>query len=400
MSTNAKGYERGQLASATARTSRWRRLAFALLLASFGAVGQDIDGDGWAAADGDCCDVMTAACPHPLFVNPGALEIVGNLVDDDCDPATSDAVAPPGCSATEDFSAVTALQVTDAMELCQSTTANPPLAQRRWGVISANILFPSGATPSAPQLVNMMDRQAAVISTFGSLVPPRGPTMAGLSNGWMRDQNDVGFQSPVPGFTHGTSSSVPADFLAANGGSMPMVVGCEGACAPSQSTALDGINVQTTIRTPTNAAALSYRFRRFVSEFPDFRCSTFTDWHLALIDSAQSGNPADKNIALSANGVPVQSGAYPYPVCLALGCYTCPEGLGPLNLTGFNWAAGKGAASAWETARAAILAGETLTLRWMIFDSGDGAYDSAVLLDDFQWLPEILFGGPLTASFE
>lgn len=47
----------------------------------------DADGDGWRAND-DCDD------GNPQ-VNPGHFEVVGNGIDDDCDPASSDAGSPP-----------------------------------------------------------------------------------------------------------------------------------------------------------------------------------------------------------------------------------------------------------------------------------------------------------------
>jgi hypothetical protein len=45
-------------------------------------VGVDADGDGWTASS-DCDD-------HDALVNPGRHEVIGNGIDDDCDPATSD----------------------------------------------------------------------------------------------------------------------------------------------------------------------------------------------------------------------------------------------------------------------------------------------------------------------
>jgi hypothetical protein len=45
----------------------------------------DVDGDGWGVCAGDCCDVEGGACFDAMLVNPGAVEYVGNDVDDDCD---------------------------------------------------------------------------------------------------------------------------------------------------------------------------------------------------------------------------------------------------------------------------------------------------------------------------
>lgn len=108
----------------------------------------DNDGDGWTTCDGDCCD-NPSQCAQPALVNPGAFEFVGNGVDDDCDATTSDA-APALCSTSPKFSGVTGADLAQALDLCQFTTAQPPLPQRKWGVISAVQLLADGNTPAAP----------------------------------------------------------------------------------------------------------------------------------------------------------------------------------------------------------------------------------------------------------
>jgi putative metal-binding protein len=45
----------------------------------------DNDGDGWTEDQGDCCDRAGVPCPQPWTVNPGATEVPGNEIDDDCD---------------------------------------------------------------------------------------------------------------------------------------------------------------------------------------------------------------------------------------------------------------------------------------------------------------------------
>jgi hypothetical protein len=45
----------------------------------------DEDGDGWTVCGGDCCDAIGPNCLKPELVNPGAFEVPGNMVDDDCD---------------------------------------------------------------------------------------------------------------------------------------------------------------------------------------------------------------------------------------------------------------------------------------------------------------------------
>ena len=50
----------------------------------------DADGDGFSLCDGDCCDKAGACGDQPAQVNPGAFEVLGNDIDDDCDASSSD----------------------------------------------------------------------------------------------------------------------------------------------------------------------------------------------------------------------------------------------------------------------------------------------------------------------
>ena len=368
-----------------------------MLLAPAWCVAQDLDGDGWAPSDGDCCDVASASCPHPIYVNPGALEIVGNLVDDDCDVATSDDTPPPACSGTLDFT-VTPQQIAEAMDLCLATTQNPPLPLRRWGLISASFLLADGATPNATSLGQMQNSQAAVLNSYGTggIGSVRGTTMAGLSNGWMRDQNDPGYAGTSS--TFGRSGNPPAAFLAAHGGSLPTGNLCGTSC-PGGTGANDSVNTRLTLRAPTNVVALSYRFRHFTGDYPTYLCSAYNDLHLALLNSSHPALPADRNIAANADGSRCSSGNTAYSLCTAgqatnYPCVTCDAGATALAGTGIA------AGTDWSLARGPVVPGETLTLDLMVFDVGDNIIDMNVLLDDFQWLPEIVFGGPLTAGFE
>jgi hypothetical protein len=97
---------------------------------------KDADGDGWSPADGDCCDTKDD-CTDPSRVNPGAFEVVGNYVDDDCDPATPDAVPAEPCSAVALYAPSTGLDLAHAMDLCQVTSPAAPLPDRKWGLLSA-----------------------------------------------------------------------------------------------------------------------------------------------------------------------------------------------------------------------------------------------------------------------
>jgi hypothetical protein len=169
----------------------------------------DLDGDGWTTCQGDCCD-YGSGCGAPKLVNPGAFEFVGDNVDNDCDPTTSDAVEKL-CSPSSKFDDVTSNDVAQAMDLCQFTSQNPPLPQKKWGVIGTQQLLANGTVPNMTQINNIQDFQTAILTEYGlgGVVPKKGPTMAGQSSGKMRDQSDPGYVNPNGGTNFASMSQPP-----------------------------------------------------------------------------------------------------------------------------------------------------------------------------------------------
>ena len=347
--------------------------------------GGDADGDGWTICNGDCCDAASPNCASPKLVNPGAFEVVGNGVDDDCDGSTSDVVAPAACSSNEKFTGVTSDDVAKAIDLCQFTTANPPLPTKKWGVIQTSLLLANGTVPNATQLANMQNFQAAVLVNYGTggVVPQKGPTMAGLSSGRMRDQSDVGYVAPNGGSSMASNSQPPAAYLAAHANALPSSAGCSGNC-PAGSGANDSVNVRMSIRVPTNAQSFSYQFRFFSAEYWTYSCTSFNDFYLALLQTTAPGIPADKNISFDGVGNPVSVNNGFFDVCAPKGCYTCPAGTAALQGTGMQ-VSNTGGATNWLTTDAPIMPGETMQLELMIFDVSDNILDSLSILDNFHW---------------
>jgi hypothetical protein len=344
----------------------------------------DVDGDGWTYCDNDCCE-DEFECGDPALVNPGAFEFVGNGVDDDCDPATSDVVDPGPCSAASIFGGVTAADMAEAMDICQTTSLVEPLETRKWGLISAEFLDAEGNAPVAGHLATIMDSATAVMTDYGTggVGPTTNNTMAGMSSGWMRDAGDPGYVQPNGGANFGWTHQPPAGYLAANGGNLPASASCNGAC-PAGAGANDSVRLRLTLRVPTNALSFSYDFRFFSSEYWTYACTEYNDFYLALLDSMAGGIPADGNISFDSNNNPVSVNNGFFEHCVVNGCYTCPGGAGVLAGTGME-VANTGGGTVWLTTSSPIVPGEVMTLDLMIFDVSDNVLDSLVLLDGFQW---------------
>jgi hypothetical protein len=346
----------------------------------------DADGDGWTQCGGDCCDSIGPGCKTPKFSNPGAFEFPGNNQDDDCNPATPDSGDLP-CSTAEKFTTVTGDDVAKAMDLCQFTVDNPPLKDKRWGVISAQQLLANGTTPTAAQLQTIQNNQTAILVDFGVVTPKKGPTMAGLSTGAMRDQDDPGYPNIYPPSTaYGVSSQPPTPYLLAHAGKLPASQGCSGSC-PAGSGANDPVNVRLKIRVPTNAKSFSYSFKFYSSEYQSFQCQPYNDFFLALLQSNAPMLPADKNISFDANNNPVSVNNGFFDVCVPKGCNTCPAGNGDLAGTGLQ-VNNAGGATKWLITESPVVPAETMQLELMIFDVSDTLNDSYVLLDNFTWSPQ------------
>ena len=383
---------------------------------------KDTDGDGWTKCNGDCCE-DTSQCSVPNLVNPGAFEFAGNGVDDDCDGNIDNALT--GCDFALASNSVTGLDYAKAIDLCQTTTETPPLAQKKWGVISANFYLASGAgTPSA--------NARSIRSGFGNNLPPQlGSSMAVLSTGRAAAQAAPNNANPAwaafqGGQNNGTNSGVPADWLAANGGNFPNTPGCP---APQGgNVANDPIMLKIRVRVPTNAKSFSLKSYFFSSEYPEWVCSAFNDFFLTLLDSTfvagpgETPNPNDKNLAFY-DPAPAGPPYYPVGVNLAYGntglfraCKNGTTGCGGGSVggvtntctgttelvgTGFDilnppsqfindpgWCGTNnqaGGGTGWLNVAGNVKPGETVELRFVIWDTGDPWYDSVVLLDNFIW---------------
>ena len=360
----------------------------------------DLDGDGWGVCDNDCCDQVSPDCSTPALVNPGAFEVDQNNVDDDCDGMVDNPV--PLCDGGLASNSNNADDYARAIDLCQFTTENPPLPQRIWGVIDSNLRL-ANDTGSAPA------DGRSIRGQFGDVITPEnGSNIAVMSSGHASypgaaNPNYVAFET---GIDIGADVPAPADWLAANGGDFPNAPGCPG---PFSTNANDSVMLKLRIRVPTNANSFSTKMYFFSAEYPEYVCTAFNDLFVTLVDSADNGNPNDKNIAIYSEG----NNTWPVGVNLVsaadglfsqcdngnIGCSGGPNvpyngcaSEAELLGTGFDAFAGActnnddaGGGTGWLTMSGNVEPGEIMELRFAIWDTGDSVWDSLVLLDDWQW---------------
>ena len=98
------------------------------------------DGDGYELCDGngvgDCCEDIFCSS-NPELINPGAFDVDGDGVDNDCDGSIdeSEISCEPALSGTGG-SQTTTINYLKAMELCAETTSTATGANKVWGVIT------------------------------------------------------------------------------------------------------------------------------------------------------------------------------------------------------------------------------------------------------------------------
>ena len=358
----------------------------------------DGDGDGWTGAEGDCNDCD----PN---VNPGAVDVqpvangdggVPPPVDSDCDNMFN---PPQPCDATLAIDDVSPLSGAHAVELCQTTTASPAMKKdKKWGVLSATWVLPDGTDPTTQPGVDINNYHLGhgMLDAFGPNVHVQGgKRMLGLSSGTARRPTDPDYQN-VGGFDKGYTSGSPAGFPKES-------PACPGSITGQPH---DGAALELQIRTPTNATGFTFDFNFFTYEWPDYVCSTFNDFFVSLLNPIPLGQ-ADGNISFDKQGNPVSVNNAFVEVCACTGgppcmaggkSFTCALGSSGLVGTGFGSDASFGqdhASTGWLVTKAPVKGGSDITIRWTVYDSGDGILDTTTLIDNWQW---VATGGTVTVG--
>lgn len=338
----------------------------------------DDDLDGYSENDGDCNDCDPNS-------NPGAVEVptptgTGGSppqpADENCDGQTDE--PKPVCDTGLAIDDSDPMNAARAIDLCQQAGMNGV----SHGVVSAAYVRANGAA-STSTLGN------GLLQDFGTVAPQSGEAMLGLSSGNARDATDANFCGTQT-CNHTSAGTPPAGF--------PQdVPGCTGGTNIN-----DDVALEVQLHSPTNATGYSFDFAFMSYEFPEWVCTTFNDQFIALVDPAPMGaingnisfdslsNPVSVNIALFDNCDP--SGIGSFAQFCSSGCPAppnpyCPLGPGFMNGTGFNETPSADAGSTgWLVTTAPVGPDEDVTIRFAIWDTGDSALDSTVLIDNFQWI--------------
>jgi hypothetical protein len=309
--------------------------------------------------------------------NPANFDVPGNNCDDDGDGVVDN---PIGACDTGLPANPSAAQLAKALGIC-------PNPGDTWGIVSAKFTqgYKNTQAPNA--------QQAGALPKFGSTVTPRQGSSIGIISS--------GLASPMDcdqGNFNGSFNCAGTAAGAAPPGYPKTVNGCDIA-----SNVNNVMNVVLEIKVPANAKGFSFDFDFFSGEWPDFVCTEFNDSFVAwLTSTAWAGNSGDFNISFDSNKDPVNVNNGFFQACAPANtdCSNmqtpakCTLGESQLLGTGFdmkddfcglNTQQTGGGATGWLTTTAPVAQGETITIQFMVWNTGDDAYDSLALLDNWQW---------------
>jgi hypothetical protein len=391
----------------------------------------DCDGDGFGP--GEDCDDFDAT------INPAAFDFPGDGKDNDCNGAVDDAITSCTTGGNE------AIDHARAIDLCpqKGRDGKPgydPIAAAEWGSAAGpgetfegvRLQLLTG-TPVPNVELRRDPRSTKVLPGFGANRARVGDSLIVLASGPLtgRDPRGPGRVPPAQD-THWTTRldrklaqvtdgcTVLRLKTAAGsdrGDCIGLVTGS--GVKDEKIPVADLAELKLSIKVPTNAQALAFDFAYFSSEFNEFWRTKYNDAFFAIVTSKSI---AGRNVAKDTRGLPITVNSGFFQLCPAApgpsgvqrpeslarcvgsagapgasppvfgtleGTFYDGVGIGSTNGTVESFGDRKryvyGGGSGWLTTRFAVEPGETIELRLIMVDSGDGVLDSAVAIDAMRW---------------
>jgi hypothetical protein len=343
-------------------------------------------------SDSDAADAVADAANDAIIPidsgptctpDPENYDIPGNGCDDDGDGIVDNTIT---CDTSLGLTGP-AGDMAKALGLCQLSSSTS------WGVVAAT--YTKGYASTLPPGA---DTQHGILPTFGTnIVPREGAALGVLSSGYAREYDQC--TTTTDPFKVGCTM----DMGDAGASTAPPGYPKPGTCELA-SDVHDASALVLQIKVPKNARGFSFDFDFMAGDWPEWVCSKYNDVFVAwLTSTAYAGVAGDFNIAYdtSMSGITVNS---PFlqacsPASATVGCQgttqstdSCSLGAGELLGTGFSdpgmhcsQTDSGGGSTGWLTTKAPATPGETMTIQFIIWDTGDATYDSSVLLDDWKW---------------
>jgi hypothetical protein len=367
---------------------------------------QDADGDGFSRDKGDCDDCTKAR-------GPAAMEILGNMIDEDCD-GSDLTTPPPACDGKLEPESTDAEDAAHALGVCEEHSENsrlPGLIEARWQRLTGEDAPPADA------------RQIWLPTQFGTIAAREGGRLLVLSTGVARDVNDDAYTKDCDVFdvTRSLEGWAPSSPPLESDPDYPLDSSeCPKGTNSSNARRYNDVVLTLTLRTPSNVKSFSFDSMFFTYEYPDFVCSEFNDFFLVRVDPPPKEIEDDKrgNVLFDSEGDPIGVNSGLLSVCReaergrVARPIECTAGPALLAETGFDQkesvCASKqtdkkdigGASTGWLHTSVPVPAGKVVTLQFVLWDSADPLLDSTVVVDNFQWSVEeqSVITGPITGG--
>ncbi len=337
---------------------------------------EDQDGDGFTINDGDCNDCDANVNPAAIEVQTDPSDTEAAPADENCNDEIDEVLAH--CDDGLVLTDTNPLNAAAAIDLCHDANTGP------FGVKAARWVRANG-TPATN-----IENAIGLKPQFGVNSARNGASMLVISSGYARDANDPTPCAAQSCETTGAGTAPP--------GFPQDVPGCSGSSSIN-----DDVALEVELVAPSNATGYSFEFAFMSFEFPEWVCTSYNDQFIALVTPPPQGsingnisfdaqtNPVSVNVAYFDNCDP--SGVSGYAsLCFGGSCPAppnpyCPLGAGFMDGTGYNeW--GDAGSTGWLVTTAPVTGGDTFTIRFAIWDTGDDNLDSTVMLDNFRWIAE------------